>query len=348
MAGSHDWLFRRRVIGSKEAPNLLVVQPLERADGTAEGKPTESAYAWYRKLAAGHWGILFVENTTCSDDPAERGHSPNGLLLTEGNLPEFRRLVREIKEISPETVLLLQLSTGAPGNDFAGNKGFMGLSASTIGRLQASMIDGAVLAAEAGFDGVDFKLCHGHLTFQLLSEANARSDEWGGKTLGERARFVIEAVQRIREKLAHGKEASFIIGARVSEPNLANLKDIVKVLDRDLRLDFINVSTFPDMFNAEAISVLAQAVKMMEPRAAVIQSGFTSYLANNGNPVEKMRLALQTKLAPDFLGFGRQAIADPLTPEKLRNNRFEEIDWCKRCNSCFRQKGCKHYGEKQQ
>jgi 2,4-dienoyl-CoA reductase-like NADH-dependent reductase (Old Yellow Enzyme family) len=348
MADSCEWLFRKRAIGSKTAPNLLVVQPLERADGTAEGKPTESAYGWYRKLAAGHWGILFVENTTCSDDPAEKGHSPNGFLLTESNLPDFRRLVREIKEISPETVLLLQLSTGAAGNDSAGNRGFMSLSASTIGRLQTSKVNGAVLAAEAGFDGVDFKLCHGHLTFQLLSEANTRHDEWGGKTLRERARFVTEAVQRIRAELDRRKEASFIIGARVSEPNLANLRDIVEVLDRDLSLDFISVSTFPDMFNAEAISVLAQAVKMMEPRAAVIQSGFTSYLANNGSPVEGMRLALQTRLAPDFLGFGRQAIADPLTPEKLKNNRFDEIDWCKRCNSCFRQEGCKHYGEKQE
>ncbi len=335
MADNYDWLFRRRAIGSKTAPNLLVLQPLERSDGTAEGKPSESAYGWYRKLAAGHWGVLFVENTTCSDDPNERGHSPNGFLMTESNLPEFRRLVQEIKEISPETVLMIQLSTGAPGNDQEGNKNFMSLPASAISRLLANMVRGAVLAAEAGFDGMDLKLCHGHLTFQLLCEANKRQDEWGGDTLRQRARFAIEAVQGIRKELAHQRRERFIIGARVSEPNLANLRDIVNVLDRDLRLDFINVSNFPDMFNADAISVLTQAVKMMEPQAAVIQGGFTSYLANHGNPVEKMRLALQTRLAPDFVSFGRQAIADPLTPEKLRNNRFEEINWCKRCNSCF-------------
>jgi 2,4-dienoyl-CoA reductase-like NADH-dependent reductase (Old Yellow Enzyme family) len=345
MADNFDWLFRRRAIGSKTAPNLLVLQPLERADGTAEGKPNESAYGWYRKLAAGHWGILFVENTTCSNDPTERGHFPNGFLMTEQNLHEFRRLVREIKEVSPDTVLMIQLSTGAPGNDQEGNKNFMSLPASTISRLKINMIKGAVLAAEAGFDGMDLKLCHGHLTFQLLSEANKRQDEWGGETLVHRARFVIEAVQGIRRGLADNRKEGFIIGARVSEPNLANLRDIVKMLDKDLHLDFINVSNFPDMFNAEAISVLSQAVKMMEPQAAVIQSGFTSYLDHHGSPVEKTRLALQARLAPDFVGFGRQAIADPLMPEKLRHNQFEEIKWCKRCNSCFMQKGCKHYGE---
>jgi 2,4-dienoyl-CoA reductase-like NADH-dependent reductase (Old Yellow Enzyme family) len=344
MVNNYDWLFQRRAIGAKTAQNLLVLQPLERADGTPEGKPNESAYGWYRKLAAGHWGILFVENTTCSYDPAERGHFPDGFLMTERNLPEFRRLVREIKEVSPETVLMIQLSTGAPGNDHEGNKNFMSLSASTIGRLRTNIVQGAILAVEAGFDGMDLKLCHGHLTFQLLSEANKRRDEWGGQTLAKRARFVIEAVQEIREELAQYRKESFIIGARVSEPDLANLRDIVKVLDKELRLDFINVSNFPDMFNPDAISILSQVVKMMKPQAAIIQSGFTSYLNNRGNPVEKMRWALHTRLAPDFVGLGRQAIADPLTPEKLRNNRFETINWCKRCNSCFRQKGCKHYG----
>jgi 2,4-dienoyl-CoA reductase-like NADH-dependent reductase (Old Yellow Enzyme family) len=343
MTDNLDWLFRRRAIGSKTAPNLLVLHPLERSDGTAEGKPRESAFDWYRQLAAGRWGILFVECTTCSDDPAERGHSPDGLLMTESNLPEFRRLVREIKEVSPETVVMIQLSTGSPGNDRRGNENFIRLPASAIARALVNMIEGGGLAAEAGFDGMDLKLCHGHLTYQLLRETNKRHDEWGGETLRQRARFTIEAVQGIRRELARRGKEGFIIGARVSEPSLANLRDIVEVLDRDLGLDFISIS-HPDVFNADAISVLTQAVKMMEPRAAIMQAAFSSYLANDGDPVEKMKEALQSRLAPDFVGFGRQAIADPLTPEKLRNGQFEEINWCKRCNSCFRLKQCKHYG----
>jgi 2,4-dienoyl-CoA reductase-like NADH-dependent reductase (Old Yellow Enzyme family) len=347
MADSLDWLFQERAIGSKMAPNLLVLHPLERSDGTPEGKPRESAYVWYRKLAEGQWGILFVECTTCSDNPDERGHSPYGFLLTRRNLPEFKRLVKEIKEVSPETVLMIQLSTGAPGNDNVGNDNFMRLPAETIQRALANMIEGGKLAAEAGFDGIDFKLCHGHLTFQLLLETNKRVDEWGGETLRERARFTIEAVQGIRKELALREQEDFIIGARISDPSLSNTIDIVEVLDKDLGMDFISVSHSPDVFNADAISAYTQAVKLMKPRGAVMQAAFTSYLANKGDPVEKMKLALQSRLPPDFVGFGRQAIADPLTPLKLKEGRFDEIDWCKRCNSCFRLKHCKHYGEKE-
>lgn len=347
MVDNLDWLFQERAIGTKTAPNLLVLHPLERSDGTREGKPRESAFEWYRQLAEGKWGILFVECTTCSDNPAERGHSPRGFLMTENNLPEFKRMVREMKEVSPETVLMIQLSSGAPGNDHVGNENFMRLPASEIARVQENMIKGGVLAAEAGFDGMDFKLCHGHLTYQLLLEANKRQDEWGGETLRQRARFTIEVVRGIREELARRKKEDFIIGARVSDPSLANLRDIVEVLDKDLRMDFISISHSPDIFNADAISALTQAVKMMEPQAAVMQAAFTSYLDGKGNPVEKMRQALESRLAPDFVGFGRQAIADPLTPDKLKKGLFEEINWCKRCNSCFRLKYCKHYGKEE-
>ena len=346
MTDNYDWLFQERAIGSKTAPNLVVLHPLERFDGTREGKPRESAFAWYRTLAEGHWGILFVECTTCSDNPDERGHSPYGFLMTESNLPEFKRMVREIRSISPETVLMIQLSTGAPGNDHVGNENFMKLPASAIRRARDNMVRGSVVAAEAGFDGMDFKLCHGHLTYQLLREANRRQDEWGGETLRERARFTIEVVQGVREELARRKMEDFIIGARISEQSFANLRDIVEVLDGDLGLDFISVSN-PDVFNADAISILTQVVKMMASKAAVMQAAFTSYLANRGDPIAKMKESLESALPPDFVGFGRQAIADPLTLEKIRKGLLEEVDWCKRCNSCFRLKQCKHYGEEE-
>ena len=83
---------------------------------------------------------------------------------------------------------------------------------------------------------------------------------------------------------------------------------------------------------------------MKEPKGVLMQAAFSSYLAHKGNAVEKMRLALESRLAPDFVGFGRQAIADPLTPVKLKNGQSDEINWCKRCNRCFGQTHCNHYG----
>ena len=82
-----------------------------------------------------------------------------------------------------------------------------------IDQAQEYMIRNSVLAAEAGFDGMDFKLCHGHLTCHLLSKINARTDEWSGETLKQRAQFTIEVVQGIKEELARKNMTDFIMGA---------------------------------------------------------------------------------------------------------------------------------------
>jgi 2,4-dienoyl-CoA reductase-like NADH-dependent reductase (Old Yellow Enzyme family) len=343
MACNQKPLFEERAIGSKTAPSRLVVHPLERNDGTPEGRPSESAFEWYRRLAAGRWGILFVECTTCSEDPAERGGRPDGFLMNEETLPYFKRLVSEIREISPDTVVMIQLGSGSVGLDREGNSNFMSLTASKIDRLLENMIRGGILAAEAGFDGMDFKCCHGFFGYQILSTANKRHDKWGGETLRQRARFVIEGVRGIRRGLSGSAKDEFIMGARISEPNLANLKEIVEVFDGELGMDFLSVSHFPGAVNPDAMWIMAQAVKMMSSQAAVMQAGFTACLANDGSPVKRMKQALEQPLAPDFVGFGRQAIADPLTLEKLRNGQSDNINWCKRCDACFELKHCKFY-----
>ncbi len=345
MNDSFEWLFKKQTIGTKTAPNLLVLHPMERSDGTPEGKPGESALSWYRQLAAGGWGVFFVECTTCSDDPDERGHFPDGFLMNERNLPEFKRLVDEMKAIDPETVLMIQLSTGDVGNGSAGNRGFLRLPSDEINRMLENLIKGGILAAEAGFDGMDLKLCHGHLPFQLLRETNTRRDGWGGKTLKERARFTKEAMQAITGELGSKTESDFTIGSRISEPDLMSLRALVELLDKDLNVDFLSVSNWPDIFDADAIWRLTREVKLTEPQAVVMQAGFTGYLAGGGDPLAKMRVALESTPAPDFVGFGRQAVADPLTPRKLKEGRADEINWCKRCNGCVVENRCRHYGE---
>jgi 2,4-dienoyl-CoA reductase-like NADH-dependent reductase (Old Yellow Enzyme family) len=68
-----------------------------------------------------------------------------------------------------------------------------------IARVTSAFARAAGLAKQAGFDAVQIHAAHGFLLSQFLSPAfNKRADEYGGD-LANRARFLLEVVQSLRE-----------------------------------------------------------------------------------------------------------------------------------------------------
>jgi 2,4-dienoyl-CoA reductase-like NADH-dependent reductase (Old Yellow Enzyme family) len=73
------------------------------------------------------------------------------------------------------------------------------LAVSDIGELVQSFEDAAKRAHRAGFDGVQIHAAHGYLFSEFLSPAfNHRTDAYGGP-IQNRARALIEVVQRVRK-----------------------------------------------------------------------------------------------------------------------------------------------------
>ncbi|BCV22804.1 hypothetical protein hamaS1_28730 [Moorella sp. Hama-1] len=77
-------------------------------------------------------------------------------------------------------------------------------------QLQASYVEAALLAREAGFDGVDIKSCHRYLLSELLA-AHTRHGKYGGE-FQNRVRFLLETIARV--KAAVGDE--LILAVRLS------------------------------------------------------------------------------------------------------------------------------------
>jgi 2,4-dienoyl-CoA reductase-like NADH-dependent reductase (Old Yellow Enzyme family) len=70
-----------------------------------------------------------------------------------------------------------------------------------IHELEDLFADAAVRAKKAGFDGIEIYANHHVLLSQFLSPLfNHREDEYGGSD-ENRARFVIEIIEKIREKV---------------------------------------------------------------------------------------------------------------------------------------------------
>ena len=100
-------------------------------------------------------------------------------------------------------------STQSPISPFAARA----MSKNEIRQTILDFTHTAVLAKEAGYDGVEIMGSEGYLLSQFLSPStNRRTDEYGGKSFAQRSRFPLEIVQSVRE--ATGPD--FIIIFRIS------------------------------------------------------------------------------------------------------------------------------------
>jgi len=358
---SYEALFVPCPVGQRTAPNRLVAQPMECGNGTAGGGVSELTLKRYSNLADGHWGIVFVEAVSITD--TSLAHR-NGLVINRKNLDGYKRLVEALKKNDPDSLFMVQLThSGIRSGAFSrvtsacpvDRDDIHYLSSDEIEHIRQRFVEGTVMVAEAGADGVDLKLCHGYLTTELIRPANIRSDHWGGD-FENRITFFQQTIKEIQERLGH---TGFLLGSRISMyegirggcgtggpdeiiEDLTEMKLIVERMD-EMELDYINVSAglpgiTTEMFapNKSSKSLFlnhfryAKTVKEMNTSLKVIGSAY-SVLKEQGPVYAADNI---DKAFVDFAGFGRQSMADPLYPKKLQAGK--KINFCTACMGCGR------------
>lgn len=218
--------------GSFTVDNRFCVLPMEGWDASPQGSPTDLVRRrWSRFGSSGAklvWGGEAV-----AVDPSARAN-PHQLVIdptTIGELAELRNtLVKAHLAATGSTaglVVGLQLThsgrwsrpLGEPAPRTAQPHGLLDarvgatsssvLSDDELDALVPRFVEAAVLAADAGFDFVDIKHCHGYLLHELLGARN-RPGHYGG-TLSNRARFATSVIEQIR-----ARRGSLAIGVRLS------------------------------------------------------------------------------------------------------------------------------------
>ena len=113
-------------------------------------------------------------------------------------------------------------------------------------RIENDFAEAALRAKKAGFDGIEIHAAHHYLISDFLSPLfNKRTDEYGGSD-ENRARFLLEIIEKVREKV--GKD--YIVGMKINtedgDVNGITEEGFLKacIMEEKAGIDFIQLSAW--------------------------------------------------------------------------------------------------------
>ncbi|GAB4324801.1 MAG: NADH:flavin oxidoreductase [Promethearchaeota archaeon] len=358
---------------------------MECNDATDDGRPSKASFERYERLVGGGWGVVVVEAASVTDGCLARRRQ---LRINEQTAGDFAKLAQRLREVAPFTVLLLQLThsgvvadpafsevveVAGPLDKVVNPKDLSKVHVLTTEEVKALtrvFADAAEVAYDCGFDGVDVKSCHGYLGAEFLRPRNTRDDEYGG-SFENRTRFFREIVTMVRRRVP---DPRFVLGTRVSFYEgipggfgTSGPDEVVEDLSEPLQfvrscaelgLDFVNVtagipSLVPQLTRPSPKYLVpayhhfryAAAAKALKLPLVVVGSAYSA-LRRDFPKVAGKNVA---EGLVDFVGLGRQSLADPHFPAHLRAGDFGKIRWCVGDGACAallgaqREVGCAVY-----
>lgn len=333
-------------IGSTTVKNRLVVPAMDSGTFDPRGGVIQSAIDYYGARAKGGYGMIIVE--IAAVDELASGMPHEFAVYDDEFIPGMKKLADAI--VGNGAVGLVQLHhAGRETHSSMINHTPMAVSplpsvvyrepvqeytTEEIYKLIDSYVNAAVRCKTAGFNGVEIHSSHGYMGFQFLSpRTNKRIDEFGGSMEG-RALFLKLVIQGIKEKCGN----DFIVSIRLGteEGRVGGITEneavVFAQLLEEYGADVIDVSagTYgtwniivppPDMqtgWNYRASRRIKENVSI-----PVIGVGHFS---------EPFQIELAIRRGDmDMVATGRQSIADPNFPEKMKNGELMDIVPCIAC-----------------
>ena len=234
-----------------------------------------------------------------------------------------------------------------------------------IEQIVEGFIRGAEMAAEAGFDSVDVKVCHEYILRELLS-AFTRPGKYGG-SFENRTRALFDIIHGIRKRVGSGLDICVRLNAYdcvpypygwgmikeegVMKPDLTEPIELCKMLVAE-DVDLINLSTMMPRYSPYGSGLMAEhdqsvinpyegvynlfkatkEIKAAVPEGKFVCTGLT-WLGQFGGNVGAGGIEQEWF---DIAGFGRQAFAYPdFARDLLERGYMDPHKCCITCDKCY-------------
>ncbi|SDD29708.1 NADPH-dependent 2,4-dienoyl-CoA reductase [Actinokineospora iranica] len=192
----------------------------------------------------------------------------------------------------------------------------------------------AVLAREAGYDGVEIMGSEGYFINQFLApRTNKRTDRWGG-TPENRRRLPVEIVRRTREAVGE----DFIVVYRLSMAEFVEngqTWDDIVALGKEIEAAGATIINTGIGWHEARVPTIATSV----PRAAFasVTAKFRPHvsipvIATNRINMPQVAEEILARGEADLVSMARPMLADPDWVRKAERGRPDEINTCIACN----------------
>lgn len=339
-------MFSPIAIGKMMVPNRFVVPPMGNNFANTDGSLSAQSLAYYEARAKGGFGLITIEATVV--DPTAKGGAHKPCLFSDATIESFRRVADachqhgakvsvQLQHAGPEgnpTLTGYPLKAASPVASCCGKSIPREISTEELYQLIEQYGDAAARAKQAGIDCVELHCAHGYLLHSFLSQrTNQRTDAFGG-CLENRMRLIRLILENIRRKAGEDYPILCRINACDDVAGGLTVQDSAVIA---MRLEEMGVNGLH----------VSRAVHLRDDRmwaTAITHGGFSSdYVTEIKRAVSIPVITVGRFTEPDYgellvrqgradlVAFGRQSIADPELPKKVRQNRTDELQPCIGC-----------------
>lgn len=340
-------MFEPLRVGTVEVKNRFVVPAMVTNYAEMDGQANEKFIAYHEEKAKGGWGLVIIENYAVMEKAGgfkalpglwHDGQIKSHSILTERVKQHGAKIFAQIYHAGRSTSSAVtgeQCVAPSPYPDPVIGETPKELTREMISEIVKCFGDAALRAKKAGFDGIELHGAHGYLLDQFMSPfSNKRTDIYGG-TIQNRARFALEVITNVKEKVGEDFPISyrisvdeFVEGGLTKEDNMV----IAMMLEKaGVHMIHCSNGVYASMLE-RTIPPAAIHHAWSSDLTAAIKSVVTIPVVTVGrinDPLIAESVLVSGKA--DLVAMGRASLADPYLPNKAKDGEFDDIIHCIGC-----------------